>query len=63
MWKLIPYLIFKIVMMNVHLREDQIIEISDPFWFNNSKTQDKNRYGYFISKKHKLQMIAKEYLF
>lgn len=50
-------------MMNVHLREDQIIEISDPFWFNNSKTQDKNRYGYFISKKHKLQMIAKEYLF
>lgn len=62
MWKLIPYLIFKIVILKVYLR-DQIIEISDPFWFSNSKTQGKNRYGYFISKKHKLQMIAKEDLF
>ena len=50
-------------MLKVHLRKDKIIKRSDPFWFSNSKTQGKNRYGYFISKKHKLQMIAKEDLF
>ena len=46
-------------MLKVHLRKDQIIKRSDAFWFSNSKTQGKNRYGYFISKKHKLQMIDK----